>query len=99
MAGKRGNPNWQKGVSGNPGGRNRDKPFLAALNKAIAKHGDKESALLRVAKALLDKAITGDMAAINALMDRLDGKAIQTVAGDNDAPFKLMVEWKTASKV
>lgn len=89
---------YKKGQSGNPGGRAREKPFLAALNMEIAKRGADRKALRKVAAALLEKAEAGDMAAINALMDRLDGKAMQPVGGDEDHPFKLISEWRSTPK-
>ena len=46
--------------------------------------------LRKIAEALLDKAEEGDIAAIKELGDRLDGKAIQAIAGDPDNP--LIVE-------
>lgn len=59
-----------------------------ALKEAHAEGGDK---LRKVADALVEKAMTGDVPAIKEIADRLDGKVPQAVVGDNDAdPIKLV---------
>ncbi len=50
-----------------------------ALKEAHAEGGDK---LRRVAEALVDKAMTGDVPAIKEIADRLDGKVPQAIEGD-----------------
>lgn len=68
---------FAKGKSGNPGGRSKDKPFADALRMELAEAGDNHKRLRAIAKKLLDKAEDGDMPAINAVADRLDGKPHQ----------------------
>lgn len=68
---------WTKGQSGNPGGRNKEKPFAEALRMEIADAGNNHKALRRIAAALLEKAYGGDMQAIQQVADRLDGKPAQ----------------------
>lgn len=76
----------------NPGGRPKEKPFRDALRLEIAAAGENHKALRRVAKALLDKASDGDVAAINTLADRLDGKVPQAVVGDAEHdPVQMIV--------
>jgi hypothetical protein len=61
-----------------------------AIKEAHADGGDK---LRKVAEALVDKAITGDVPAIREIADRLDGKVPQAVIGDNDEdPINLKLE-------
>lgn len=68
-----------KGQTGNPGGRPKtDKIFREALNLAIKRTEGDKTKLARVAEALVEKALTGDVPAINAIADRLDGKPHQT---------------------
>jgi hypothetical protein len=43
-------------------------------------------ALRRVADALISKALTGDVAAIKEVADRLDGRVPQAVVGDDEHP-------------
>lgn len=86
---------WKSGVSGNAGGQRKTKPFYDALRLQIAAAGDDQRALRRVAEALLAKAETGDVAAINALADRLDGKVPQATGGSDELrPHRLVVSWK-----
>lgn len=79
-------------------GQQRDKPFRDALRMEIAAAGEDRKALRDVAKALIDKAISGDVTAIKELGDRLDGKVPQAIGGDDElGPIKniLEVSWKS----
>src|SRR5262245_33711547 len=75
---------FEKGKSGNPGGRPKGKPFRDALMMEIAAAGDDHKALRKIAAALLAKAGGGDVSAINALADRTDGKVAQALIGDSE---------------
>lgn len=71
---------FEKGKSGNPGGRKNDKPFADALRMEIAAAGDDHKALRAIARNLIALAQKEEMAAlpaINAIADRLDGKPAQ----------------------
>ena len=65
-----GNPGWQKGVSGNPSGRPKSKPFTDWIKRI----GDEEGAYEKVARALYAKAIDGDVRAIAEVVSRIEGK-------------------------
>lgn len=68
-----------KGKSGNPGGKPADKPFTDALRLAIHRaHGDRRR-LDNVANALISRAEAGDVSAIVAIADRLEGKPLQQI--------------------
>lgn len=67
---------FQKGKSGNPGGKRKQTQFLDALNMEIAASDGR--ALRSIASKLLEKAMEGDMQAIKEVADRLDGKPVQT---------------------
>jgi hypothetical protein len=58
------------------GAENKDKPYREALRMEIAAADDFKG-LRAIARAHLDKARSGDMAAIKELADRLDGKPAQ----------------------
>lgn len=59
-----------------------------ALKEAHEAGGDN---LRQVAEALVKKALTGDVAAIREVADRVDGKVPQAVVGDNDQdPINLV---------
>jgi hypothetical protein len=62
----------------------------------IAAAGDNQKALRRVAQALLDRAGTGDVSAIVAIADRLDGRPPQTTGQDAElGPQRLVISWKS----
>lgn len=60
-----------------------DKPFADALRLAINRaHGDRKR-LDNVANALVSRAESGDVSAILAIADRLDGKPVQQIESHN----------------
>lgn len=63
----------------------------------LAAAGEDHKALRDIAKNLLVMAggNTKDaLPAIKEIADRVDGKAVQLVGGDEDAPLKVTFEWK-----
>jgi hypothetical protein len=66
-----------------PKGGKPDKLIRDALIRAAANNPD---SLKRVAEKVLQKAEEGDMQAVSFLADRIDGKAVQPIAGDDDHP-------------
>jgi Family of unknown function (DUF5681) len=79
---------WKLGQSGNPAGKKpgtlKEKPYRDALRMEIAAAEDFKG-LRSIARAHLEKARSGDMAAIKELADRLDGRPAQAVVGDDEA--------------
>jgi hypothetical protein len=73
---------WEKGSSGNPGGRPVYKPFIDAVNIEIAAAGPDRIKLRRIAKKILDEAEEGAPWACQLLFERLDGKVPQPVEVD-----------------
>ncbi len=74
----------------------KSKMWSAAIQRALAERSRLagKEALDQLAGALLDKAGEGDMAALKELGDRLDGKAVQAVAGaDGEGPVMLSIQW------
>ncbi|HEX2351147.1 MAG TPA: DUF5681 domain-containing protein [Xanthobacteraceae bacterium] len=71
---------WKTGESGNPIGKKpgtlKEKPYRDALRMEIAAAEDFKD-LRSIARAHLEKARSGDIAAIKELADRLDGKPAQ----------------------
>lgn len=68
----------------------KEKSFANMLNIAIKEaHDEGRDKLRAVADALVEKAISGDIAAIKEVADRLDGKVPQGVIGgeENDNPI------------
>lgn len=68
----------------------KEKSFANMLNIAIKEATETGGSKLRaVADALIAKAISGDVAAIKEVADRLDGKVAQTIAGDPSNPLHV----------
>lgn len=65
----------------------KSKPFLAAINRALAARTLKEQrdALDQIADVLIDKCMEGDGTSLKELADRLDGKPAQAIIGDNES--------------
>jgi hypothetical protein len=70
-------------------GQIRDKPFRDALRMEIDHAGTNHKALRRVARALIERAAEGDVAAIREVADRLDGRVPQLVGGDRENPVQF----------
>lgn len=83
---------FKKGASGNPRGRQAEKPFADALRMELAAAGEDHKALRRVARSLLKEAETGNLQAIKELADRTDGKPAQqhNVAQAVDATVQVI---------
>jgi hypothetical protein len=60
--------------------------LIALLNETDANNIPK---VHRLAVALLDKALEGDVTAIREVMDRVDGKVPQQIQGDPDNPLTI----------
>ncbi len=72
---KRGNPNWVKGISANPGGRSKK---LAEVKELAQAHtADAIKALAAICKSGISE--SARVAAAVALLDRGHGKPVQTV--------------------
>ncbi len=89
---------FQKGVSGNPAGRPKHvKLFRNAIDAALRsaradeKNKKKSISLEDVAKALIAKAMSGDVPAIKELADRLDGKPATVIENGEDGPLQILV--------
>ena len=69
------------GKGGTLGNRHaaHDKPWQAAVKRALLADDGKK--LRRIADALCDKAIAGDVQAIKEIGDRLDGRPAQAITG------------------
>ena len=65
-----------------------------AFGKIVKKLGIQEDSkrLHRVAEALYRKAEDGDISAIKELGDRIDGKSMQEISGNSDAPITVIVK-------
>lgn len=74
-----------------PGNKNatKNKLWEEALRRALlAEDGAK---LRSLADKLIEKAEGGDVTALKEIGDRIDGKAVQTIAGDPENPLGFTV--------
>lgn len=85
--GGRGGKGFMPGVSGNPAGKPKGaRHFSTLIREAIIKvaEGDAEPTDILIVQQLVTKAKKGDLAAIDRVIDRVDGKAEQTINLDAD---------------
>lgn len=88
MSGKRGNPNWLPGTSGNPGGR----PKEAGEVKELARKHTKAAVETLVSMLNAENERTR-VAAAEAILDRGWGRPAQAVTGDNgEGPVTIVVQ-------
>lgn len=84
---------FEKGKSGNPGGRPSVKPWREALELAVNEEDPvtKKRKLRRIAEAVIDAAMAGDMTAAKEVGDRLDGKPRQEteISGSEGGPILI----------
>lgn len=71
----------------NPVGRKADKIVRDALLAALRQDPER---LKKAAEKAWDKAIEGDLAAFREIADRLDGKAVQPISGDDENPLEVI---------
>ena len=65
--------------------------LIAALNETAANRDI--SKLRAVVNALIDRAQEGDIQAINTILDRVEGKVPQAIAGeDGTGPVRILVD-------
>lgn len=89
---------WQKGQSGNPdGARVKARRFGRILDRALLQEDAKAEEDHRIRQAIerqMDKAADGDLAAVQFIADRTDGKPEQavTLGGDPENPLIARIE-------
>lgn len=85
---------FEKGQSGNPGGRPKERAFADALrlavNAEIESEGAKKKKLRVIAERLVAEAMAGESWAVQQVADRLDGKPAQAIIGDEDNPLNMI---------
>lgn len=90
---------FQKGKSGNPGGKPKDKAFADAVRVAVNREAsDGRKKLNVLADKLVDFALAGEGWAMQQIADRLDGKPAQesTVTFDDK---REAADWTRAELV
>ena len=89
---------FQPGESGNPGGRQKTRPMRDAIEMELREEVEdprnkalKIRKLRLVARALVNAACDGDIAAAREINDRVDGKVPQALTGIDDGPVQVVV--------
>src|SRR5262247_3198839 len=91
---------WNPGESGNPGGflgGAGKKPVATAISQELAMIQDgrvdkvPKVSLRAAIQRQLEKASDGDLAALNFIAERTEGKAKTIVGGDSDVPIHVQV--------
>ncbi len=92
---KKGQQGFKKGdpdcgaSKGKPSNYKKNKLWRDVINRAILADDGKK--LRSLAEALIDKALTGDVAALRELGDRLDGKAVQEIEASEDKNITVKI--------
>ena len=89
---------FQPGQSGNPNGRPKTKPFREAIQRALEAAGDDKEMLRKVAAALVEKAMAGDIPAIKEIADRMDGKVAQAIIGGDEEDPEIRIRFEQSLK-
>ena len=80
-----------------PRGPYIDKPFRDALRLAVKRPENAavkgKTKLDKIAAALVEEAVNGDVPAIKEIGDRLDGKVPQAVTGEGGGPIAMAIQW------
>ena len=85
MSNKKNLKPFEKGVSGNPGGRPKWKQVTELM-----KSETNQAKLEIMVDKVFDKALEGDMRAVEFIADRLEGKVAQRVeVATNNEPIKV----------
>lgn len=77
------------GEEGNNFSSKNNRLWRETLRRVAAQNPDK---LRKIAEKLYDQAEQGDIAAIREIGDRLDGKAAQTIQGDDENPLTVAIK-------
>jgi hypothetical protein len=80
---------FQKGVSGNAGGRPKLPEDIKHVRELARAHT--EDAIYALVDVLNGNGASARVAAANALLDRGWGKAEQPIVGDKDAPLTIQI--------
>lgn len=79
---------------GAPEGNNnagKNKPWAEAIRKALlAEDGKKLRAL---ANRLIERAQDGDVTALKEIADRVDGKSVQPISGEDGGPVAVRIAY------
>lgn len=79
---------WKKGESGNPKGRRNS--FTDILNEIGDLEKDERSKRFKIMSKLYGMAERGDLNAIKFIVERVEGKAVETIRTQEIEPIKIL---------
>ena len=79
---------WKKGESGNPNGRRNS--FTDLLNEIGDQEKDDRSKRFKIMSKLYAMAEKGDLNAIKFIVERIEGKAVETIRTQEVEPIKIL---------
>jgi hypothetical protein len=83
---------WQKGQSGNPGGRPKGVSLEAAMRERLSKGETGEKLIDSLVSVALREALRGDFRFWNSIIERLDGKVADRIAGADGGGLTVILE-------
>ena len=83
---------WQKGQSGNPGGRPKGVSLEAAMRERLGKGESGEQLIDSLVSVALREALGGDFRFWNSIIERLDGKVADRIAGADGGGLTVILE-------
>lgn len=79
---------WKKGQSGNPSGRKKGSVSLVeSLKKHLARHPEDVE---RIIAMLVKQGMIGNMTATKEMLERIDGRVVETHKLEGDIPIKVV---------
>ena len=84
---------WQKGQSGNPSGRPKDQPSIeAAMRRLLADGNSGQELVNALVMVAVKKALKGDHRFWNSILERVDGKVADRLAGADGEGLTVILE-------
>ena len=76
------------------------KPWAEALRYELERYEptDKKAGLRRIAQRVIQSALQGDHNAITEIANRMDGKPVQAIVGEDDGPVRMVIVWEGQDK-
>ena len=83
---------WKKGQSGNPSGRPKGIPSLEAALRQRLEQSDGEAFMRALVDVAFKKAMKGDHRFWTSILERLDGKVADRIAGADGEGLTVILE-------
>ena len=83
---------FKKGESGNPGGRPKGMSIEAQLSKRLADGESGEKLVDSLITVALRQALNGDFRFWNSIIERIDGKVADRIAGPDGSGLTVILE-------